>query len=84
MLWLQYGKQTATLSTKGRQEEVAAMMKQQLQRHTKAQTAHFLTNAGLQVQGTSPQVTALVKSAGTGQNVTIPLPSIAVPQVGLK
>jgi len=76
----QFLKQTS-LTAKGRQEEVAALVKQQLQRQKAQQqptlTAHFLTPS----QGSTQQVATLIKPPVSGQNVTIPVPGIAVPQV---
>lgn len=79
--------------TKGRQEEVAALMKQQIQRQQKtavtvtqqpAITAQILAQAGLSVQTGTPgqaPVATLVKTSTGGQSVTIPMAGIAIPQV---
>lgn len=86
-------KQAAGAISKGRQEEMAALMKQQIQRQQKtavtvtqqpALTAQILAQAGLSVQTGSPgqpQVATLVKTSSGGQSVTIPMAGIAIPQV---
>lgn len=88
-------KQTAGVITKGRQDEVAILKQQQMQRQQKtavtvtqqpALTAQILAQAGLSVQtGTpgQPQVATLVKTSTGGQSVAIPMTGIAIPQVSI-